>query len=217
MIRDLLEVVVPVRWSGRPFQDGSRVLAWLGADGLELPASGDEPPPEAVRLRFRTALRMADRVRFERAIDDATGGPEWTNDLEVAFVQLQTRLGTRYEQRLWPEGRPDVETDAEVTAQLRAIHEEYLSDLWRMSGPDETPEQAEARIEAAAYDRVSQQRRLCRDTAEMFVLIEGPAEWRNLNDREWQDADHIDAVIGAYRNARARREAERGNVKRSAA
>lgn len=213
----LLEVVVPLRWSGLPFTDDSTPLAWLGADGLELPADGPEPPPEALRFRFRTGMRMGDRASLERALDDATGSPENTNDLEVAFSALQAKIQARYEDRLWPEGRPKAASAEESSAQVRAINAALFDDLYRMASDDETDEEREARIDAATYDRVAQQRAMCRDIAEMSVLIEGPAEYRKWFEVEWDSIVVLDAVVDAYREARTRRGRSRGNVKRSAA
>lgn len=214
---DLLEVVVPVRWSGAPFADGSIALAWLGADGFELPGAAGEPPAGALRLRFRTAMRMGDRAQFERALDDATGGPENTNDLEVAYHALQAKIQVRYETRLWPDGRPAAQSDDEAAAQSRQIDRELLGDLLRLEDYDETDEDREARTDAATFDRVAQQRQLCRDMAEMMVLCEGPAEWKRLAEREWEDPGHIDACVQAWRHAKAERARTRGNARRSAA
>lgn len=203
-MRDLLEVVVPLRWSGIPWADGSVPLSWLAEDGSEwVPeVATTDAPEEAVRLRFR-APTMRDTIKIEMALDDHTGGPAETQDLETAHSDLQALLLARYEVELWPDGRPTAETQEEQREQTAQLNARLFSDDSR---------------EVRAYRRISDMLHRAKVLAEMSALIEEPISWRTWGQREIDgpDAQNIlTAMRDAYVRARDARNANRGKGWRS--
>lgn len=196
-----LAVVVPVRWSGLPYLEGSTALAYLGADGRELLAVDGAAPPGALVLQIRPSMRMRDRHAFDRARDDVGGGPANTVDLDLGYEMHQAVLQAKYEQQLWPEGRPQVSDPAELAEQVEAINQ--------LLSRDDSEE-------AKAFRRIATLKDDVDTKAELIALLEGPREWLNLVDRELE-IEHIDAITLAYRVAKQKRDSDVGKVSRSAA
>lgn len=204
-MRDLLEVVVPLRWSGIPWADGSVPLSWLAEDGSEwvpeVPTA--DAPKEAVRLRFRAPV-VRDTVRIEMALDDYTGGPTETQDLELAQAAHAALLRERYEQALWPDGRPAPQTPQEEQEQVLEMNRALFSDT---------------SAEARAYRRINEMLAQAKALAEMSVLIQEPVAWRDFGSRELDAenaGDILEAIRDAYVRARDARAVNSGKGLRSA-
>ncbi len=228
----LLEVVVPLRWSGQPYADGSVPLAWLGSDGFELAGQRDangaplaDPPEGAARFRFRARFTMRDRAALPRAIDEINGGPHVTHDIETTQRVLRRALEAVYAERLWPDEDPE-EVEAlspdERRERDRQVDAELARDLARRSDEIEDEDERQVWSDAVLLQRTYRLESETAQLAEMQVLLEDPK--LTLAEVEWEQPYHLDALIAAYQWARARSRRERqgsgadpGNVSRSAA
>lgn len=190
----MMDLVVPLRWSGRPYTEGSFPSAWLGSDGTEVASAAD-----ALRVQFRTQTTMADLFAIDEAMAAIFGGARAVAELELAASSLWATLVRRYEAKHWPDGRPKAETREEALEQEMVLELEYVNE-----GPDRL-----------VLEQLRTKQQWLRVAAEWRVLIvDPPAGWADLATR-LLESSMLAEVVSAYLAAKDKHPATLGKEQRS--
>jgi hypothetical protein len=138
---------------------------------------------------------MSDTLKIEVALDDVSGGIDQTVDLEQGIDLLRARLSAKYEQAVWPDGRPKAATPTEREQQEELINLQYILD-------SSTDRSALKRME-----RLREAHRVC---AEWGVLIVHPPEgWADLANRPLRKG-FAEAIVEVYTTAKYAEHVARG-------
>lgn len=158
---------------------------WLGIEGKAV-----KTEELAVRFALHASPTPGEKIRIEMLQHDIAGGLDKWNDLAAGLDALRFYLREKIGSRLWPEGRPEPETDEEEEAQDQALQRAFFEE----TGP-----------RREQFDHLSRLGERIAFMARWPVLVLDPTPpgWRTLADREGLDERTFQAIQSAFHRAQA--------------